>query len=293
MRVAVFEAPAQSGLPRLLARDRAVARQRAAQRPARRWLRESPSAIPFGSPWRDSRGTRRRSPSTARSSRAPGSDWRCGATRSSTRWSCSAGPLTGASSTGSRACWSTCGSAAASQVADALTPERRQGAPEGATASARLLDPQRRGREERVEAHAGRLEGGAAALLAVDDAEQPGDLEPGVAQLVDRLQGGAARRDDVLDDDDPLSASARPSIAFFVPYSFSPLRTMTNGFPLASDSAATIATAPSSGPASRSNGSWSGELRRQARRRCRPAGRGASRTGTCRGRSGCAARSAG
>ena len=46
-----------------------------------------------------------------------------------------------------------------------------------------------------------------------------------------------------------------PSMAFLsVPYPLAPLRTISNGVPDSSATAVTKATAPSSGPASRSNG---------------------------------------
>src|SRR3989442_1756417 len=41
-----------------------------------------------------------------------------------------------------------------------------------------------------------------AALLAVDDGDDAGDLEADLLGLADRLEGGAAGGDDVLEDDD-------------------------------------------------------------------------------------------
>ena len=84
-------------------------------------------------------------------------------------------------------------------------------------------------------------------------------------------------------------AAKTPSSRLAVPYSFASLRTITNGRPVSTDVIAASGTAPSSGPASSSASPPSTAPAPPARGRGRPAARARSRTGTCRGSSGCGA----
>jgi hypothetical protein len=68
--------------------------------------------------------------------------------------------------------------------------------------------------EKRVEADPRPGERVLAALLAIDDADGSVALEPGRPQGVDGVSGRAARRDDVLDEADPL---AREELALELP----------------------------------------------------------------------------
>ena len=90
------------------------------------------------------------------------------------------------------------------------------------------------------------------ALLPIDHADGPIAPETGLPERLDRGDRGAAARDHVLDEADRLAGLPEALEARSVPYSLASLRTMRNGSPDASEAEAASATAPSSGPASRS-----------------------------------------